>query len=370
MRIPPAFLLAALLLAPTAQALIATTPNRFDLGEVDAGRTLELRVNVTNKGTTPVRLLVGATVFEAERAHVEPRETTLAPGETREVALRLELPANVSGGRHDPRLDFVEAPVEESAATVGRAAVSVPVVFRIRNLKIGNLEVPHVDVGESAQARVLVQNFFDAPVAPALALLVLDASGREVARRDAAGPLTEPNASASVALALPTEALKPGAYTVRGLARHGGAESNAWVAPLFVGERRLGVSDVSSKVDAKGVVTFTARVANLGNVALPATVSFAYGPRDGPTRSVDADAGTLAPGESRVVTAVVSPAPGAYDAVASAHWAGGTTESPPTSFTVKGAGAPAAPTSQRTPVPVALVAVALVAAALVLRRRE
>lgn len=364
MRLPLALLLGAtLLLAPTASSLLAVSPSRFDLDTLPPGGAFEGHVEVTNKGAESTRVEIGVHALEGEEVSADPRDFTLAPGETRPLLVRLALPANVSGGRHDPRLELVEAPVEGGAATVGRAAVSVPLVFWVQNLKVGNLEVRHPLGGEDGEARILVQNFLGEPVAADVLLRVLDARGAEVARGEGRTARTDANASTSLNLTLPTAALAPGSYVVRGEASHEGFGSNAWALPLFVGERRLSVGDATVETLPGGRVVFTARVGNVGTVPLPGVVTFEYGLVGQPSRSVSADGGLLAPGESKLLRAEATLPPGAYDSRALVHWTGGKAEAPGMAFSFVGPEGPA-----QTPLPVAVLLLGLLVAARLRRR--
>lgn len=364
-------LLAALLLLPTASALIATTPTRFDLGEVEAGRVLTATVHVQNKGAAPTRLDVVATALENEAIAVEPASFSLMPGETRPVVVTVGLAVNASGGRHDPRIEFIEAPAEGAGSTVGRVAVSVPVVFWIENLKLGNLEARHAPRGEDAAARVLVQNFLGSPVEAHVTLTVADAAGHEVARREGRTAPVEANASTSLDLALPTAALPAGAYTLRAEASHEGRTSNAWSVPLFVGERRLGATQPTATVGDDGTVAFAARLVNDGSVALEGGVAFEFAPQGGggAYRSVSADAGRLAPGEARDLQADAKLAPGAYGWRAVAYWTGGgRSEVAGGSFTVAPTPDASGSAAAATPLPVLALLAGLGLAALARRR--
>lgn len=360
--------LLALLLLPTAAALVATSPSRFDLGEVDAGQTVTSHVRVVNTGSSPTRLQAGATVLEDERVEVEPASFSLQAGEARDVEVRVHLPANASGGRHDPRVELVEVPAEGVGTTLGRAAVSVPVVFWISNLKVGNLEVRHAPQGEDAGARVLVQNFLGEPVEADVAVLVLDAQGRTVARQEGRTAPIEANGSASLDLALPTAALPAGAYVVRAEASHAGRAGNAWSAPLFLGERRLALSAPLAEARPGGPVAFQARVWNNGTVAVSGSVSFLFAKAGAQARSVSAETGLLAPGESRLVRAEADLPPGEYAYRAVAYWSGG--EAAVEGGALAVAGLPGDAETRATPLPpFGPVAGALVAALAARRRR-
>lgn len=363
--------LVLLLTLPTASALIVTQPSRFDLGDLSPGGSFEGVVNVTNKGTTPERVEVSRLALEAEGLEADPSTFSLAPGESRLVTLRLTLPANASGGRHDPRVEFVELG-EEGGTTVGRAAVSVPLVFRVQNLKVGNLEVRHAPPGEDAEARVLVQNFLDAATEADVTLRVLDAHGNEAARAEGRAARAEPNASTSLNVTLPTARLKPGAYSVEASASSGAHGSNARLAPLLVGERRLALSDADARVGKDGRATFTARVTNEGTVPLPAVVAFRFGPRDVPARTATADAGLLEPGASRVVTANATLAPGDHAWSALVQWPGdGEAQTKEATLRVAAPATPGATTpAQGTPVPLVVPVAALLLAGLARGRRR
>ena len=361
---------AAALLLPTAAALIATTPTRYDLDHLDLGSDHALPIVVANKGTTPARVWVVPAVLEDEEVRVDPPELTLEPGETREVVVHLLLAANASGGRHDPRIEFIEVPAQSAGTTLGRVAVSVPVVFWLRNLKVGNLEVRHALAGEESEARILVQNFMGRPLEADVRLSVLDASGAEVARAEGRTALTEPNASTTLNLTLPTRGLAAGAYVVRGEAVQEGATSNARTAPLYLGERRLAVGEPRVRVAPDGNVTFTARVSNPGTVPLDGAVAFEFSRAGGPARSALSEGGLLAPGEAREAEATLPLAAGEYAFRALTHWPGGKAEAEGPAFAVSAKdAAPPATAANATPLPLLLVACALGLAALARRRR-
>lgn len=344
-------LVLALLLLPTAQAVISTTPTRLDV-ETTPDAAIERVVTVQNKGSAATSVEVHVSAFESEDVHVEPASFTLAPGERRDVVVRLHVAANTSGGRHDPRLEFIEVPVEGTGAAVGRAAVSVPLVFWVENLKLGDLLVRHDAGAPAASVRILAQNFLPVPAAPAIELTLLDAEGVAVASALARAPEAEPNASVSVETEMPLAGLAPGRYTLVARATHEGHESNALRAPLVVGKRSLAIVSAQSGT-ALGVAAFRVVVANDGDVPLGGTLVVQAG-----DVGLDAPIVPIPVGESRVVELSGAAPAGPWRALV--RWDGGEAQLEGEALLSESIAA--------TPGPGLLVAVALVAAALARRR--
>lgn len=306
--------LAALLLLPSASAVIATSPTRLDV-QVATDAPVERAITVLNKGGEATSVEVHVLTFEGEDVQVEPASLTLAPGEQRDVTVRLRVAANTSGGRHDPRIELIEVPVHGTGAAVGRAAVSVPLVFWVENLKLGSLTVRHTPGAALADVRVLTQNFLPATAAPQVDLALVDATGAVVATATAQGPAAEPNASASFDTQLPLPGVVAGRYTLVARATHEGHESNAIHLPLVIGKRSLSITSAQAGA-SPGATSFRVVVTNDGDVPLGGTLVVEAG-----ALSLDAPVAALAPGESRAVEISGAALPGPWRALV--RWDGG-----------------------------------------------
>lgn len=325
--------LAGILALPTATALVTTSPTRFDLGQIPLGSETSYEVTVTNKGDEVTLVEVQVTALDGENISVEPSSFRLAAGEQRSVAILVKVAANTSGGRHDPRITFIEKPAAAGAA-VGQAGVLVPLVFEVQNLKVANVEATHMPAGEAAPVRVLIQNFLSADHAAEIRFLVFDRDGGEVLRSTITTERIPVGASRSTPTVLPTANLPPGAYVLRAEAASANSVSNAWSVPLILGEARIALANLTVESRADGV-HLAARASNTGSVPLVAVVTFALLDENGKVvRYADSPPLTLEPGATETASALAALPPGAYGVRASAHWLGGTSAAPGPAATV------------------------------------
>lgn len=364
---PLAAILVLLALAPTAEALVVASPTRLQFEEAPLGSVLEGVIHVENKGTDATRVDVSAVVFEGELLAAEPDSFDLAPGETRAVVVTIRLGGNASGGRHDPRLEFIEIPLSSSGAAQGRAGLSVPLVFWVENLKIGNLEIPPGAPGTPAAARVLVQNFLGRPIAADVTVTVEDAAGREVQRATGRTQETPANASTSLTLDLPLPTIA-GRYVVRAVASADGRTSNARTLPLLVGGPvlRFGVPQAS---EAPEGTRFSVDLRNEGDLAFEGVVVFVLD--DGAGRRLRFASPDLKLPAGGTTTAIASgdPPEGAWRLTALATFEGVETSTDAAAVTVPGA--PKAHPWWQIPAPSAIVSALVVAAvALALQRKR
>lgn len=326
MRPIPVLLVVLILLQGGAYAVVNTQPNRIDIESVRPGTIIDRAVTVENRGTEPTAVRVDVTTFESELFSVTPREFSLAPQEARVVAMSVELAKNTSGGRHDLRLSFTEAVAQSSGKVRGQAAVEVPLIFHVENLKIGNLQVTDSQVGNRSEASALIQNFLKTDAEPTLTLEVLNDAGRAVKIVTLpAGPVAV-NATLPVTVPLPVEDLAAGVYRVAAVARFGDNVSNTFAATLRVGEKKLAAGEV--RVENVGTKTvLTTEVTNPGSVALDGRVRFYIYDADGNLVTViEASPASLLPGQKRDVAIEMALAPGTYTAKAVVDWAGGAIE--------------------------------------------
>lgn len=360
-------ILVLLALAPTAQALVVASPTRLQFEEAPLGSVLEGVIHVENKGTEATRVDVTSVVFEGELLAADPDTFDLAPGETRAVAVTIRLGGNASGGRHDPRLEFIEIPIAASGAAQGRAGLSIPLVFWVENLKIGNLEVPPGAPGTPVAARVLVQNFLGRALAADVTVTIEDDSGREVQRATGRTEEVPANASTSLTLDLPLPTIS-GRYVVRAAASADGRTSNARTLPLLVGGPvlRLGVPHAT---EAPAGTRFAVDVRNEGDLPFEGVVVFVL--EDGAGRRLRFATPDLKipPGETTTATASGDPPEGAWRLTALATFEGVETSTDAAAITVPGG--PDAQPWWQIPAPPALVGALVVATvALALRRKR
>lgn len=353
----------AILMLPTAVAVITTEPNRIDLPPQPLGSTFERPITVINRGDAETRVTVEVESFEGERVHVEPRTLVLPQGGRANVTVRVELEQNISGGRHDVRLLFIEDS-GASGRAVARSAVLVPVIFQVENLKIGGVRVQDPAPGADAVATILVQNYLPDPEEAEVVLVVFDARGAEVARVEQRTEAVPVNETRAIELIVPTRPLPAGAYTVRTVATAAaaGSMSNAFNATMTIGERRLTI-ELAAPESGRAEAAVRVRVSNEGtlSVAGQAVVRFLQG--DVVVHKTILEVPSLRPGEVREFD-VAPPGVGRYEVHAKALWTNG--ESAATTISAEWKGDSGGAT--KVPLTPALVPLALVLA-LALRRR-